>query len=145
MVAVPTFNERLARRLRWLGSLFLVVAAAQSTLGRVEASCGDYVHIGNPRIAMGDHASSPEAPGEMGERSLPGDSRIPCNGVNCRRNSQDSEAPAPKMAPVDRGEALLVGLQSFVEGTQGRFQSSVSGRLVSIHLSSGLYRPPRGV
>jgi hypothetical protein len=135
---------------RWLW-LLLVVGGVGVWGGRqAEASCGDYVLIGNRHAAMmlemsGGHAAA--APSNVvsnrwGVSDKPS-APAPCHGPQCRQRKAPKGLPVPTVVSLEPAEALLSELADLSTA------SGPSGRALAQHdsfdqcVGRGLYRPPR--
>ncbi|MFM8289710.1 MAG: hypothetical protein ACKOGA_23725, partial [Planctomycetaceae bacterium] len=115
---------------------------------RADASCGDYVHVGNPRT-VAEHGGLPGAPAaRLGHRGGgvgqldPQGPQTPCHGPHCRTQPSEPVAPAPVPAAQPPLEAWLMTqpvptLENSlrVEFPRAEPRVSVSRR--------GPFRPPR--
>ncbi len=135
---------------RWLWLLLVVGGMGVCGARQAEASCGDYVLIGNRRAAMmlemtGEHSpSAPQAAVSdrwgLSERpSTP----VPCHGPQCRQRKAPKGLPVPSVVSLERCEALLP------QDANLSSSSSPCGRAVAQNdfsrqaMGRGLFRPPR--
>ena len=131
------------RPLRWSFAVCVALAGWVVSERSAVASCGDYVHIGNPRFAMdmGHEQSMPVRPGDLADPSS--GSERPCQGPHCRQAPNDSQIPPTRMMPPQRLQECLLTSAGLSAGEPGTFLSAGSLVLVPQPVSSGLFRPPR--
>jgi hypothetical protein len=132
--------------------LWLLLAACWVGLGaanHAEASCGDYVRIGNRQVALmlemsGEHGATPgQATSTRWGVSDKPSAPAPCHGPQCRQRKAPKGLPVPTVVSLERSEAVLCGIDVLkcvlVRSRRTLSQNESSEWIVG----RGLYRPPR--
>ncbi len=146
-------SQTVTKRCQWRWSLFVCVAIGGwlAAPGEANASCGDYVRIGNPRGERESHADSNAPVSTKAEGSL-ADSFVPpvaptrnCRGANCQPATPVDELPPTRVSVQTRSHELLL--------TGGPKTVVVSAEFLGFDVvvlgpqqtASGQFRPPKGV
>jgi hypothetical protein len=142
---LPALN-RLRTQPAWLW-LLLAMGVVGWGSGRAEASCGDYVLIGNRHVVMemeGHRAPSFDATqlnGYGGSRK-PGQP-VPCHGPQCRQRKAPKGLPVSTVVSLERSDAVLSELVDLSPVLQPNEQALAVGLMTNQMPGRGLYRPPR--
>jgi hypothetical protein len=139
---------RLRTQPSWLWVL-LVMGFVVAGAGRADASCGDYVLIGNRHAALlmemkGHHAPSSalllvEVFGATRKPSQP----LPCHGPQCRQRKAPKGLPVSVVLSVEQSDAVLAEFADLSPVLQPSVQALNTTRLPNEVSGRGLYRPPR--
>ena len=141
------------RARRWSAIAYGVVLMACVLAGeRATASCGDYVHVGNPRGANGmphgllNSAVTGQLAGHAGagDAIAPVGPVTPCQGPHCRPVRSEPAAPAPVPTSPPQFDAWLVcePVVAFENSLRVEFLDTLPPVLLS---RRGPFRPPRAV
>ncbi len=139
---------RLRTQPTWLGVL-LAMGFVIGGAGRAEASCGDYVLIGNRHAAMlmeikGHHApSSASLLVEVFGATRKPNSPLPCHGPQCRQRKAPKGLPVSVVLSVEQSDAVLAEFADLSPVLQPSVQAINTTRLPNEMSGRGLYRPPR--
>jgi hypothetical protein len=143
----PTFN-RLRIQPAWLWLLFALGLVGLGS-GRAEASCGDYVLIGNRHAAMlmemdGHHPLSPQSLQADGWGAIrKSEQSAPCHGPHCRQRKAPKGLPVSVVVSVEHSDAVLAEIADLSPVWQPSMRALAATRLLKEMLGRGLYRPPR--
>lgn len=139
---------RLRTQPTWLW-LLLAMGVLGMGSGRAEASCGDYVLIGNRHAAMlmemeGQHALSPQTPHVDGwEAVRKSEQSVPCHGPQCRQRKAPKGLPVSVVVSVEHSDAVLAEIADLSPVLQPSVRALAAARLPKEMSGRGLYRPPR--
>lgn len=138
----------LRTRPAWLWLLWALGVVGWGA-GRAEASCGDYVLIGNRHAAMlmemeGHQSPSPEAsPREVfGATRKPGHP-VPCHGPQCRQRRAPKGLPVSTVVSVESSDVVLAEMADLALVPQPSSRALAAVRVLKEMPGRGLYRPPR--
>lgn len=143
----PTFN-RLRIQPAWLWLLFALGLVGLGS-GRAEASCGDYVLIGNRHAAMlmemdGHQPLSPQSLQADGWGAIrKSEQSAPCHGPHCRQRKAPKGLPVSVVVSVEHSDAVLAEIADLSPVWQPSMRALAATRLLKEMLGRGLYRPPR--
>lgn len=139
---------RLRAQPTWLW-LLIAMGVVVGGAGRAEASCGDYVLIGNRHAALlmemeGHHAPSPVALQVEGFGAIrkPGQP-VPCHGPQCRQRKAPKGLPVSVVVSVEQSDAVLAEIADLSPVLRPSVQALNASRLPNEISGRGLYRPPR--
>jgi len=139
---------RLRTQPLWLW-LLLAMGVVGWGSGRAEASCGDYVLIGNRHAAMllerqGHPATSPAAlPTESFGVTHKSGQPAPCHGPQCRQRKAPKGLPVSVVVSLERSDAVLAEIADLSSGSQPGLRALAANCFPKEMPGRGLYRPPR--
>jgi hypothetical protein len=150
MLSLPSTPRRLQPQALWLLLVCGIVASGWST--SLEASCGDYVLIGNPRAVAGEGMSGEHGKpvgvsgrgvvhplGLMDADNVP----PPCHGPHCRQRNAPQDLPVPTTVVLDRSDACLNSVSGVIAVVDAGELVMFSAEIPAVLSGRGLYRPPR--